>query len=138
MGMISGRLTVFFDEPFWVGVFERVCDGKLSTAKVTFGALPSEQEIYGFVLKNYSSLEFGPTVDAPAERTQSNPKRARREAQRQARQSGVGTRSQQALKLQHEQQKCERREYTRQQKLADAERRFELRKQKKKEKHKGR
>ena len=52
--------------------------------------------------------------------------------------NGCSPRSQQALKLQYEQQKCERCEYTRQQKLADAERRFELRKQKKKEKHKGR
>ncbi len=32
------KLTVYFDEPFWVGVFERYEDGKLSAAKVTFGA----------------------------------------------------------------------------------------------------
>ena len=30
-------LTVFFDNPFWVGVFERVEGGKLSACKVTFG-----------------------------------------------------------------------------------------------------
>ena len=31
-------LTVFFQEPFWIGVFERVEDGRLSACKVTFSA----------------------------------------------------------------------------------------------------
>lgn len=35
---VSGKLTVFFEDPFWVGVFERVSEGKLSACKVTFGA----------------------------------------------------------------------------------------------------
>ena len=29
-------LTVFFQEPFWIGVFERVESGRLSVCKVTF------------------------------------------------------------------------------------------------------
>jgi len=53
MDKVSGKLTVFFEEPFWVGVFERVSDGKLSVCKVTFGAEPKDYEIYDFVLKNY-------------------------------------------------------------------------------------
>ena len=42
MGKVSDKLTVYFDEPFWVGVFERIEDGNLSVAKVTFGAEPKE------------------------------------------------------------------------------------------------
>lgn len=30
MDKVTGKLTVFFEEPFWVGVFERVDGGKLS------------------------------------------------------------------------------------------------------------
>lgn len=37
MDKVLGKLTVFFEELFWVGVFERVSDGKLSGCKVTFG-----------------------------------------------------------------------------------------------------
>ncbi len=37
---VSGKLTVFFEGPFWVGVFERISDGKLSVCKVMFGAEP--------------------------------------------------------------------------------------------------
>ena len=53
MGKVSGKLTVYFDEPFWVGVFERIEDGKLSAAKVTFGTEPKDYEVYEFVLKHY-------------------------------------------------------------------------------------
>ena len=38
MDKASGKLTVYFEEPFWGGVFERIEDGKLSVAKVTFTA----------------------------------------------------------------------------------------------------
>ena len=35
MDKANGKLTVYFEEPFWVGVFERIEDDKLSVAKVT-------------------------------------------------------------------------------------------------------
>ena len=38
MDKVSDKLTVFFEEPFGVGVFEHIENGKLSVAKVTFGA----------------------------------------------------------------------------------------------------
>ena len=44
MDKVNGKLTVFFEEPFWVGIFERIEDGKLSVAKVTFGAEPKEAD----------------------------------------------------------------------------------------------
>ena len=53
---VSGKLTVFFEKPFWVGVFERVSDGKLSVCKVTFGAEPKDYELYEFILKKYYRL----------------------------------------------------------------------------------
>ena len=63
MDKVSGKLTVFFDEPFWVGVFGCVSDGKLSVCKVTFGAEPKDYEIYDFVLKKRSigvdEIDFG-------------------------------------------------------------------------------
>ena len=46
------KLTVYFDDPFWVGVFERIEDRKLSVCKVTFGAEPKDYEVWEFVLKH--------------------------------------------------------------------------------------
>ena len=56
------KCTVFFEDPFWVGVFERNENGKLSVAKVTFGAEPKDCEILDFVLKHYYDLQFSPAV----------------------------------------------------------------------------
>ena len=33
MDKALGRLTVFFEKPFWIGVFERISEGKLSVCK---------------------------------------------------------------------------------------------------------
>lgn len=46
MDKVSGRLTVFFEEPFWIGVFECISERKLSVCKVTFGAEPKDYEVY--------------------------------------------------------------------------------------------
>ncbi len=45
MDRVTVKLTVFFEEPFWVGVFERTEGGRLSACKVTFGAEPKEYEV---------------------------------------------------------------------------------------------
>ena len=100
MDKVSGKLTVFFEDPFWVGVFERVTKGRLSVSKVTFGAEPKEQEVYAFVLKQYRCLRFSPAVAAAVRQAGHNPKRLQREAHRQTQETGIGTKSQQALKLQ--------------------------------------
>ena len=52
MDKVSGRLQVFFAEPFWIGIFERVSEGKLSVWNIRFGAEPKDYEVQEFVLKN--------------------------------------------------------------------------------------
>ncbi|MDE6707756.1 MAG: YjdF family protein, partial [Oscillospiraceae bacterium] len=46
MNKITGGLTVLFDDPFWIGIFEHIENGKLTVCKVTFGAEPKNYEIY--------------------------------------------------------------------------------------------
>lgn len=138
MDKVWSRLTVFFEEPFWVGVFERVSEGKLSVCRVTFGAEPKDCEVDAFVLKNYSRLRFSPSVEADVRKASRSPKRIQREVHRQVQNTGIGTKSQQALKLQQEQLKTERRRVNREQREAEKQRQFELKQQKRKEKHRGR
>lgn len=138
MNKVCGKLTVYFKEPFWVGVFERVFEGKISVSKFTFGAEPKDYEVYDFILKHYYNLRFSPAVTAAVKETKVNPKRMRREVKKQLQDTGIGTKSQQALKLQQEQSKIERKQKSKAEKEAEAKRQFELRQQKRKEKHKGR
>lgn len=73
-------LTILFDDPFWIGLFE---------------------------------------------------------ARKQTQNTGIGTKSQQALKLQQEENKKERKTLSKEQLKAEKERKFELKQAKRKEKHRG-
>ena len=137
MDKVNGKLTVYFEESFWVGVFERIEDGKLSVAKVTFGAEPKDYEVQEYIQKHYASLKFSPAVDTVVKDIKRNPKRMQREAKRQMQKTGIGTKSQQALKLQQEQYKQERKIRSKEKKEAEKLRMFELKQQKKREKHRG-
>ena len=83
-------------------------------------------------------MEFSPSVETNTRRTADNPKRRQRNARKQLEHTGVGTKSQQALQMQLEKNKQERKVKNREQKLAEEERLFALKQQKKKEKHRGR
>lgn len=137
MDKVNGNLTVYFEDPFWVGVFERIENGKLTVAKVTFGAEPKDYEIQEYIQRYYFSLKFSPAVDTVVKETKRNPKRIQREAKKQMQETGIGTKSQQALKLQQEQNKQEHKVRSREKREEDQLRMFELKQQKKREKHKG-
>lgn len=138
MDKVSVRMQVFFEDPFWVGLVERITEGRLTASKITFGAEPKDYEIFQYILDNYWKLRFSPPVKAVTKERHVNPKRMQREARRQAEHQEIGTKAQQALSLQREQFKLERKVRTRKQKDAEKERMFELKAQKRKEKHKGR
>lgn len=138
MNESSGKLTVYFDDPFWVGVFERIEDRKLTVCKVTFGAEPKDCEVLAFVMKNYSRLKFSPSVNVMIKKEPSNPKRLQREAKKQTALYGIGTKAQQALQLQREENKSIRKTVSKQQREAEKQHLFELKQQKRREKHRGR
>ena len=132
------RLTVCFEDPFWVAVCEREDGGKLEACKITFGAEPRDYEVYDFLLANWHRLEFSPPVAAGERRpAAANPKRMQRQAAEQLGRIGVGTKAQQALQLQREQCKQERREKNRDRDRAEEERKFRIRQEKRREKRRG-
>ena len=130
--------TVFFEDPFWVGVWERSSDNAYACAKCTFGAEPSDAEVLSFLLNSYTDLMFSePSVETSRPPSASNPKRAQRLAARAVRQVGIGTKAQQALKSQYEANKQEHRALSREQRLMQEERKFQLKQEKRKAKHRG-
>ena len=137
MDRVSGKLTIYFEDPFWVGVFERIENRKLSVAKVTFGVEPKDYDVLEFINRNYYHLQFSPAVETVVKDAKKNPKRAQRDAKKQTMETGIGTKSQQALKLQQEQNKLARKERSKKEREEESDRLFEMKQQKKKEKHKG-
>ena len=84
-----------------------------------------------------TKLKFSPVVETVVKDVKRSPKRLQRKAKKQMLEIGIGTKSQQALKLQQEQNKQERKVRGREKKEADELRIFELKQQKKREKYKG-
>lgn len=70
MTKLETRLTVLYDEPFWIGLSERVENGKLTVAKHVFGAEPSMADIYEFVLNHSYEQKYSPPVDAEVRKEQ--------------------------------------------------------------------
>lgn len=135
---MRSSLTILFENPFWIGLFERIDGDKYEVCKITFGAEPKDYEVYDFLLKNWHKLKFSPSVKTEKiEERKINPKRMQREINSQLENKDIGTKARQALKLQHEQGKLERRVKSRVQKEAEKERQFALRQEKKKAKHRG-
>lgn len=132
-------ITVCFEDPFWIALYERIEQGRYTVSKITFGAEPKDHEVYQFLLDHWRHLTFSPPVPVEhVERKRVNPKRARREIDRQLRQqTGIGTKAQQALKLQQEAGKQARKKRSRAEKEAEQERRFAQRQEKRKAKHRG-
>ena len=78
-------LTLFFDDPFWVGHLERLRDGRLEVARVVFGAEPSNAEILEFIQGPAWRFPTSPPVGQAASPLPiANPKRRQRAVARQA------------------------------------------------------
>ena len=135
---VSVKLTVFFEEPFWVGVFEKCEGNSICVCKVVFGAEPKDYEVYEFLLKEYNNLKFSPSISTDGiEKSKINPKRLQRKIKREIKNTEIGTKAQLALKQQYEVDKIEKRKTSREGKEQKKERQYVLRQQKKKEKRRG-
>ena len=138
METVKARLTMLFEDPFWIGLYEKEEDGRYSVCKITFGAEPKDYEVYAFLLRNWRGLRFGPAVlgGLPSE-GRINPKRRQRIIRDELQDKGVGTKAQQTLKLYQEQNKAARQLRSREQKEAEKEWQFNSRQKKRKAKHRG-
>lgn len=138
MDEVISSITVLFDEPFWVAVYERQFGNKYEACKIIFGAEPKDYEVYAYLLKNYDSLKFSPAVKAKKfANKHMNPKRMQRLINRQLNGIGIGTKAQQAFKLTQEQSKQIHKTASKQKREQEKERKFELKSAKRKERHKG-
>ena len=104
---------------------------------MTFGAEPKDYEIWDYVLHHYYELVFSPAIETETRQTADNPKRRLRNARKHLENTGIGTKSQQALQKQREEMKTERRQISREERDAEAQHRFEMKQAKKKEKRRG-
>lgn len=134
---VSSTLTVYHDGQFWVGLAEHVEGGRYGAARIVFGAEPSNEEILRFVVNKWAKLSFFGHDSAEASKPAKNPKRRAREAAKALKQPAMSTKARQALANQRETMKRESARARSQRRADEAEARFEQRKLKRKQKHRG-
>ena len=136
--MDTATLTILFEDPFWVGLYQRRRDGAYQVCKITFGPEPRDNQVYDLLLRHWHELRFTPPLpDRAAADRRINPKRQQRAIHREVAPGLPGTKAQLALQAQREQGKVERTVQSRQQREQEAQRRYALRQQKRKEKRRG-
>lgn len=116
---VSSTLTVYHDGQFWVGLAEHVEVGRYGVARIVFGAEPSDEEILRFVTSEWEKLSF--FGDKATETSK----------------PAVSTKAQQALAAQREAMKRESAQARSRRRVEKADARYEQRKLKRKQKHRG-
>lgn len=137
MEKVQIKMTVLFNGTFWIAVFEKITHNTLSVATVTFSSEPNDTEIQKFILYKYSKLKFSDTVFVKSKSKIVSPKRMKRVVNKQLNKA-VGTKSQQAIKQNQEKRKILKKQILKQKREDIIKRNYEIKKQKKRQKHKGR
>ena len=112
-------LTVYFDDPWWVGIIEHEEDQILRVFRQIFGSEPSNEEVLNFVLCEFVRVTSRPVAGlaiTPPPTRKISPKRAAREAAQQLQTCALSTKAQQAMQLAQEVHKKEREQISREEK----------------------
>lgn len=139
--MATIQATIFFEKRFWVGTFERTDKAGYAVARHIFGGEPSDPEIFQFVLDHYQDLKFGQAKNIQIHIQRMNPKRVQREVRREMEKmretSKPSTIAQDYMREEIEKTKKQRKTVSSAEKQARKEEQFNLKQEKRKEKHRG-
>ncbi len=130
--------TIFFENPFWVGVLERYDEAGYAAARYVFGGEPTDAELLRFAADESPRLVFSARTDGPPSgRAEVNFKRRRRLARKETAQLGIGTLAQRTLQSERERMKQAGAEKRRAERQVEERAKFLMKQAAKKEKHCG-
>lgn len=134
------NLTIFYDGQFWVGVIERTTEDGLFAGRYVFGPEPGDEEVLDFVSHKLGEIIDRQTVAvsvAEKKKKRLNPKRAAREAARRMKEPPVSSKAQIAIQAQYEANKKEKQTSKHEQRLEAQAQRWEKKREKAKQRHRG-
>ncbi|MFD3449465.1 YjdF family protein [Microbacteriaceae bacterium 4G12] len=138
------KLTVYHDGQFFVGLIEVIAENNLKVYRHVFGKEPKDQEVLDFVKMDLQPLiekhvQSGVSIQKEKEEPKKiNPKRLQRKVSKELKQSGLSTKSQEALKAENEWRKKEKSVTNKQLREEQKQYKRDIKVQKAKAKHRGR
>jgi DNA polymerase III delta prime subunit len=137
MNVQSCQLTVYFEESFWIGVFERKDGEQLFVYKHTFGSETKDYEILTLINTNFSRLKFSQIYEeTKTHQKKVNFKKMQKKINKTLENSNR-TKSQQIIQAQKEQNKLVRKRQSKMEREKIKKEKFDLKQEKQKRKHKG-
>lgn len=134
----SIKLTVLYQVPFWVGIFERISNNTYSVGRTIFGGEPSEVELFEFIINEFDQIRFSePGKEKQIEIKKKSPKRILREVRNQITKVGLVSKAQEALRIELEKNKLLKKKDSKQQREEREQMLFDMRQEKKKKKKRG-
>ena len=140
---MSATFTVYFNGQFWDGVLEHADGGWVRAARVTFGPEPTDGELHAWLLAHGAALidrvDSAPRVRrmGAIEERRVNPKRAMRDAAKEAARHRESTAAQAAIQAGLEARAAASSSQRREDRDAERARRREIARAKTKARHRG-
>lgn len=135
------KLTVYFNGQYWIGVVEHNEDSKLKACQFIFGPEPKDGDVMDFVehqmLPLLSSSKQQVAIPKPIDK-KINPKRLARQIAKEIQMKGISSFAQESIKLELDSRKKERKVTNKKKYEEFQEKKYILKVQKAKEKHRGR
>lgn len=134
---ITSIFTVFFEDPFWVGVLERNYNGINYMGKYIFGAEPTNIELLQFYINKFDTIKCIKISENNIEKHITGFKKSLNKAKKAQNNIGISTKSQSLFKKAFEEEIKIKKAEKREEKYKDKEERYKIKLQKKLKKKQG-
>jgi hypothetical protein len=134
---VTSIFTIFFKDPFWVGILEENYNGINYMGKHIFGAEPSNSELLQFYIYEFENIEKLKVGKTDIETKKMNYKKSMNKSKKAQNKIGVGTKSQNLFKKAFEETMDIKKKERKIEEIMNKEKKYkkELKKNKKKSGH---
>jgi hypothetical protein len=134
---VTSVFTIFFEDPFWVGILEENYDEKNYMGKHIFGAEPSNSDLIQFYIYEFDKIKKIKISESNIEAKKMSFKKSLNKAKKIQDKKGIGTKSQNLFQKAFEETMDIKKKLSRAGERADKEEKYIKKQEKKLEKRKG-
>jgi len=135
---VTSVFSIFFEDPFWVGILEENYDGINYMGKYIFGAEPSNSELLQFYIYEFDKIEKIRISAMKMETKKLSFKKSLNKTKKSQNNVGIGTRSQNLFQKAFEEMMNIKRNERRAEEIINKEEKYKKKLEKKIEKRRGR
>jgi len=134
---VTSVFTIFFEDPFWVGILEENYNGINYMGKHIFGAEPSNSELLLFYVYEFENINKIKISETDIKTKKMNFKKSISKSKKAQNKIGVGTKSQNLFKMAFEKTMCIKKKEMKLEEIMNNEEKYKKKQEKKLEKKKG-